>query len=356
MAQPIIETSTSRTIPTLPSELFLLVLDQLVGTRNGLQPIAFGPHHVVTQTLRSLTLVSRKFYHVASIYLYSYCLWLDNCTNYTRLRRTLCLNIGSHPQALRYGEPRRNEGLFATANLPRYITSTFISPLQTTQDGAETPMIRLPQVIDLFKAIGPTLKRLALDLQTIYATASEIERLKPYLSENNIFLHMPGLEELIASYNVLEYFPYAPPNLKRLAITFQEIKEPQLQFCFSTSSIQTLVMLRPPELLSRDLDFIFSSYKGNSLDVVFVDVNSNHRTPVGTRSWQEDDAVRVWEMDVPTSFYGDEDDLVLADEHIWTYGVDGTIWSQSKRRMTSWAEVQRRLAGPIHLLMEDLTT
>lgn len=349
-------TSDHRTTPALPPELFLHVLDQLVGTRNGQQPIAYGPHHAVTQTLRSLTLVSRNIYQIASRYLYSHCLYLDDCTHYSRLRRTLCLNIGSHPQALKYGEPGRNEPLFANADPPRYITSAFVSPLQTSKDGIETPMIRLPQVIDLFKTIGPTLKRLALDLQTIYATASEIERVRPNLSENNILLHMPGLEELIASYNVVEYFPYAPPNLKRLAITFQEIKDPQLQFCFSTSSLQTLVMLRPPELLSRDLDLIFSSYTGKSLDVVFVDVNSNHRTPTGTRSWEEDDTVRIWEMDVPTSFYGDDDDLILADEHIWTHGVDGTLWSHGKRRMTSWAEIQQKLAGPIHLLMEGLTT
>ncbi|KAF1911668.1 hypothetical protein BDU57DRAFT_460875 [Ampelomyces quisqualis] len=356
MAQPIMGTCNARTIPALPLELYLHILDQLVGMRYGQQPVAYGPHHAVTQTLRSLTLVSRKTYHVASKYLYSHCIYLDDCTNYTRLRRTLGLDIGSHPQSLRYGESGRNEMLFATADPPRYITSAFISPLQTTQDGTETPMIRLPEVIDLFRAIGPTLKRLALDLQTIYTTASEIEHVRPYLSGNNIFLHMPVLEELIASYNVLEYFPFAPPNLKRLAITFQEIKEPQLQFCFSTSSLQTLVMLRPPELLSRDLDLIFSSYKGRNLDVIFVDVNSNHRTPSGTRSWEEDDTVKMWEMDVPTSFYGDEDDLELAEEHIWTHGVDGTLWSQSKRRMTSWAEIQRKLAGPIHLLMDDLTT
>ena len=336
----------------IPLELFLNVLDELVGTRDGLQPVAYESSNAITKTLRTLTLVSRDVYTIASKYLYSYCLYLDNCTNYTRLRRTLGLNLGYHPQALRYGEPGRNDVLFA--DIPRYITSAFISPLRTDKDGDATPMVRLPQVIDLCKIIGLTLKRLALDLQPIYAVASEVEIVRPHLSENNIFLHMPHLEELISSYNVLEYFPYAPPNLKRLAITFQELKDAQVDFCFSTSSLQTLVFLRPPELLAADIDIIFSSYKGKSLDVILVDVNSNHRTPIGTRTWKENDNVRIWEIDVPTSFYGDEDELILCDNYIWTHGVKGTLFTQSKRPMASWAEIQRRLAGPVHLIIDGL--
>lgn len=354
MVHPPTEACFQRAFSVLPLELFLNVLDQLVGTSNGLQPIAYGPSHASTKTLRNLTLVSRNVYHVASRYLYSYCLYLDSCTNYIRLRRTLGLNLGIHPQALKYGEPGRNDQLFT--DIPRHITSTFISPMKTEQDGSATPLVRLPQVIDLCRTIGHTLKRLALDLQPIYAVTSEVELVRPHLSENNIFLHMPHLEELIASYNVLDYFPYAPPNLKRLAITFQELKDTQVDFCFSTSSLQMLVFLRPPELLSTDIDLIFSSYKGKSLDVVLVDVNSNHRTPHGTRNWSDDDLVRIWETDVPVSFYGDEDELILCDDHIWTHGVQGTLWQQDKRRMASWADIQRRLAGPVHLIMEGVLT
>ncbi|KAF2831609.1 hypothetical protein CC86DRAFT_141392 [Ophiobolus disseminans] len=336
----------------LPVELFLHVLDQLVATHCSLQPIAYGPSNAITQTLRTLTLVSHDVYLIASRYLYLYCLYLNNCTNYTRLRRTLGLNLGYHPQALRFDQASRNDELFA--GMSRHISSAFISPLKSEQDCGATPMVRLPQVIDLCKTIGLTLKRLALDLQPIYASASEVELVRPHLSEKNIFLHMPHLEELVSSYNVLDYFPYAPPNLRRLAITFQELKDTQLDFCFSTSSLQTLIFLRPPELLASDVELLFSSYKGRSLDVVLVDVNSNHRTPTGTRTWKDDDAVRVWELDVPTSFYGDEDELILCDDYMWTHGVNGTLWTQSKRRMVSWADIQRRLAGPVHLIMDAM--
>jgi hypothetical protein len=338
----------------LPLELFLCVLDQLIATDDGLQPVARGPSHTSTTTLRSLTLVSRTIYPIASRYLYSSCLYLDSCTSYTLIRRTLGLNLGSHPQKLNYGESGINKLLFA--KIPQYITSAFISPMKDERDCKSTPLIRLPQIIDFCMTIGPTLKRLALDLQPIYAVVSEVETVRPHLSENNVLLHMPNLEELIASYNVLDYFPYAPPSLKRLAITFQELKDSQLDFCFSTSSLETIVFLRPPELSSADIDVIFSSYKGKSLDVVLVDVNSNHRTPRDTRSWSDDDAVRIWELDVPVSFYGDEDDLTLSDNYIWTHGVSGKLWQQNKRRMTSWADIQRRLAGPVHSIMDIATT
>ncbi|KAJ4372031.1 hypothetical protein N0V83_003804 [Neocucurbitaria cava] len=336
---------------TLPPELFLNVLDQLVGTRDGQQPVAYGPSNTITKALRALTLVSRNIYTIATRYLYTHCLYVDNCTNYARLRRTLSLSLGYHPQALKYGQAGRNEKLFAKADALRYTASAFISPTKTNKDDSGTTMVRLPQIIDLCSVIGPTLKRLILDLQPVYTPASEVERVKPYTSENNIFLNMPNLEELVVSFDVVEYFPFPPFGLKRLAITVQEMQGSQLDFCFSTSSLQILVFLRPPELASTDIDRMFAAYKGASLDVILVDVNSNHRTPRGTRSWTDNDKVRIWEADVATSFYGDDNNLILCDNWIWTHAVDGTLWTQSKRRMASWVEVQRRLAGPVHQII-----
>lgn len=347
---PSAEVRLQKIFSILPLELFLTVLDQLVGTRNGQQPIAYPPSHPVTKALRALTLVSRNIYPIASKYLYSNCLYLSDCTRYNRFRRTLGLDVGYHAQALKHGEAGLNVELFA--DIPRHITSAFVSPLKSHKDGYSTPLIRLSQVIDIFNTIGPTLKRLALDLQPIYAPASEVERIRPHIRESNIFMHMPQLEELIVSFDVTNYFRYPPPNLKRLAITTQEMNEDgTLEFCFSISSLQSLAFLRPLELQSTDIDRIFSCYKGHSLDVILVDVNSNHRTPLGTRAWKDDDKVRIWEVDVPTSFYGDEEDVVLCDCWIWTHGVEGTLWNQNKRGMSSWDDIERRLAGPVHQII-----
>ncbi|KAF2257709.1 hypothetical protein CC78DRAFT_187640 [Lojkania enalia] len=329
---------------SLPTELFLNILNQLVGTRDGCQPIAYAASDPITKTLRTLTLVSRGIYPVASQFLYGHCLYLDNCRNYSQFRRTLGLGLGHHPDALQYGQAGRNEKLFAEAKVTQHITSLFLSPQKTNQCG-NVPMIRLPQIIDLCNTIGSTLKRLAMDLQPIYASASEIEAIKPHISTNNIFLSMTKLEDLVCSFDITDYFPSPPPNLKRLAITSQFLNEPLLRFCLSTSSLETLFLLRRPELKAADINKIFQYYHGRHLDVILVDVSANHRTPDNTRDWQPDDRVAIHELDVPKSYYGDEDDLILCDSWIWNQAVRGTLWNSGRRRMNSWSEVQAEVAS-----------
>jgi hypothetical protein len=119
-----------RAFSKLPLELFLNVLDQLVGTTDDRHPVAYEQSNAITKTLRALTLVSRDTYLIASRYLYSNCLYLDNCTSYARFRRTLGLDLGYHPQALQYGEAGRNDELFSEAEILRHITSIFISPAE----------------------------------------------------------------------------------------------------------------------------------------------------------------------------------------------------------------------------------
>ncbi|KAH6852854.1 hypothetical protein BKA58DRAFT_60767 [Alternaria rosae] len=354
MARAELKGDVQRGFASLPSELFLNILDQLVGTHNGQQPVAYAPSNTITKTLRALTLVSRNTYLIATQYLYSHCLYLDSCTTCARFRRTLGLNLGRHPQALNYGEAGRNEGLFAEAQALRHITSIFVSPTEVRRliEGNHTPLVRLPQIIDLCNMIGPSLKRLALDLSAIYAPPSEVEQIRPHVTENRVFSHMMHLEELIVSYDVVNYFRHPPPNLKRLAITTQEMTDLEIAFCLKTPSLQTLVMMRPFNLAAKDIDTLFRSYDGRSLDVVLVDVNSNHRTPEKTRNWTGQDAVRIWEADVPISFYGDDDDIILCDAWIWNHGVGGTLWSQDRRRMASWEDVEKRLAGPVHTFVE----
>ena len=222
------------------------------------------------------------------------------------------------------------------------MTSLFLSPRKTK--ACKGPMVRLPQIIDLGLAVGATLKRLAMDLQPVYTPYREIIEARPYTAANNIFLHMPLLEELICSYDVPDYFPHPPPNLKRLAVTFRNTIDIHLDFCFSISTLETLVFLRPEYLVAKHIDELFTRYRGLHLDVVLVDVNANHVTPIRTRDWNEDtDRVTIWEADVPKSYYGDEDDLVLCDGWVWSHGVHGTLWTQQKRRMTEWRVIDERI-------------
>lgn len=326
----------------LPVELFLNCLDQLVGTRDGRAPIANASSHEITETLRALTLVSRTTYKFASRYLYAYCLYLDDATRYTHFRRTLGLDLGLHPLAPEYRQAGRNEELFKGAELQRHVTSLFISPVKSEQCRIKnTPRVRLPQIVDLCTTIGSTLKRLAIDFGPVYVPHSERVTMRP----PNIFLQMPNLEELICSYETTEYFHVPPPNLKRLAVTANELGPVHLDFYFMQSSLEMLFIIRPKSLTAGLIDELFSRYKGRHLDVVFVDINENHGTPQGTRNWNPDDNVGIWEADVPTSFYGDDEDLILSDNWIWTHGVQGDLWDQKKRRMMGWAEIESFFVG-----------
>ncbi|KAF2705088.1 hypothetical protein K504DRAFT_388926 [Pleomassaria siparia CBS 279.74] len=328
---------------SLPIELFLQVLDQLVGTRDGRLPIAYAPSHSTTKALRALTLVSRHCYIVSSRYLYAHCLYLNTCTSYAQFRRTLSLELSSyHPQALQYGEAGRNERLFDKADIPRHITSLFLSPHKLQACGNETPMARLPQIIDLCGVVGPMLKRLAIDLQPVYATISEVLRMKP--QTEGIFKTMSNLEELICSFDVVDYFPHPPPNLRRLAITSQGLRSDTLKhFCLGIESLESLFLLNYPDMEAADVDGLFENYQGRHLDVVLVDVNANHRTPKGTRTWTDEDKVSIWEVDAPKSYYGDEDDLTLCDGWFWMHSVWGTLFGIEKRRMECWSKVKERL-------------
>jgi hypothetical protein len=343
--QPQLQPSALHAFSTLPIELFLNVLDQLVDTRDGHTPIAYAPSDSITQALRSLTLVSRSIYPIASRYLYAHCLYLDSRTSYAQFRRTFGLHLSTtHPCALQYGEAGRSEKLFAEADISRHITSLFLSPEKTGKCG-NAPMVRLPQIIDLCNMVGPTLKRLAMDLQPVYASASEVERVKPFWERNSVFVNMPNLEELVCSFDVSDYFPHPPPNLKRLAITAQGLgsSEKLTTFCLGIESLEMFFFLRDPDMEAADINILFNNSKGSHLDVVLVDVNANHCTPTGSRNWGEDDKVQIWEVDVPKSYYGDEDDLILCDGWFWMQAVRGTLFGVEKRKMECWSQVKKRL-------------
>ncbi|KAJ8111613.1 hypothetical protein OPT61_g5835 [Boeremia exigua] len=204
------------------------------------------------------------------------------------------IDLGSsHPQSLAYGQAGRTDTLWGDAKIAQSITSIFISPMVLSNAESRhmhnTAMIRLPHVVDLCNIIGLTLKRLVLDIQPVHSTPGEAESVGLSRRETNVFLGMANLEELVASYDVLDYFHVPPPSLKRLAITIQDIHDLAMSFCFCLSTLQTLILLRPLELSAADINSLFTSYKGQSLDIVLVDVNSNHRTPEHTRDWTDGD-------------------------------------------------------------------
>ncbi|CAI6331461.1 unnamed protein product [Periconia digitata] len=327
----------------LPPELFLLVLDQLVSTFDGIEPIAYAPSSATTRALRALTLVSRISYLLASPYLYRSCIYLDTCTNFTRFRRTMCLPVSiHHPQSLAYGEAGLNRFLFQAADIPKRITSVFISPTKADSCKARgTPLVSLPEIIDLGRAIGSNLTRLALDMQPIANSNSNYYNAY-LLPSKNIFLDMKNLVELVTSGDVVYDFPDPPPNLKKLAITSGNLVDGfgVRHFCFSIPSLETLVCMRPFFLDASQIDRVFDLYKGKMLDVLFVEINPFNKAPPGIRTWDDEtDKVRLWEIDVPgTASMVSYDHIALSSQFIFSEGVAGSLWDFPKRRMNEGGE------------------
>lgn len=342
-------------VPRLPPELLYHVIDQLVDTGNRPQPLAFAPSSDTTRTLRSLTLVSRTVYTVASQYLYSRCVFLHTLSNYALFLRTLGSHLPSLSHLLEPDWAVRNERFFSDTSVSKQIVSAFISPTRTKNDKRSItmgPLLKLPRVIELCHKLGGTLRRLALDFSPVRLPRHDSQSQDAHNEQNSVFTGMPRLEELILSFHVLIYFRFPPPNLKRLAVT-EDGFDNVIQFIKSISSLECLVFLRPLTLNSAEVDALFATYHGEKLDVVLVDVNSNHRTPFNTRSWRPEDRVIIWEADVPKSFYGDEEDIDLCTSYIWTHGVNGTLWTNDWRRMASWGDIQKRLAGPVHTIVGE---
>ncbi|KAH7109467.1 hypothetical protein B0J11DRAFT_554741 [Dendryphion nanum] len=345
---PLLETGHNVLFPPLPNEIFLCVLDELVKSRNGQQPIAHKPNGPITKALRALTLTSRRIYPVASQYLYARCLFLGDYISFSCFRRTFGLPLGyNHPVSLDYGEAGRNQTLFESAHIPQHFSSLFISPAR--RDEQHTPLLRLPEVIDLCEVVGSNLKRLVLDLLPVYSVSSELRSLN---IQKRLFSSMVVLEELVVSYDVMDFFPAVPPKVCRLAVTTQGIDDALLDWALSMPLLETFMILRSPDMNRDDVEKIFAQCptpRAKPLDVVLGDVSSSHCTPEGTREWKDEDIVRFWEIDVPTICYGDESDLVICDAWIWEQAVAGTLFKKEKRRMLSWPEAKARLVA-LHLL------
>ena len=338
-------TSTNKGWSSLPLELHLHILNFLVESstphHQDHQPVALPPNHPTTRTLLALTRVSRIIYPLASSYLYTHCLCINNEPSFARLYRTLSLHSSADPQVSQNKKPWHNEELWKQANVLRHVNRAFFSPAEDKTEGQEpfAAMMQYPHVIGMLAIIGAQLKKLVLVLSPEHISQmrdtnlmNPKSRLSSYRNKK-VFPPMPLLEEAVINFDSRYIVSSLSSQLKRLCTTIYDEFDCMPGACFSIPSLDTLVLLRPVGLGGVEIGAWFNHYKGESLDVILVDVNSNHHMRWLAQSWKEDDKVRIWEVDVPTSFYGDEVDVVLCKTWIFEHARDGSLWETEKRRM-----------------------
>lgn len=335
--------TTHQLLGPLPAEIFLNVLDQLVETGDGSCPLPQPQLNSVRKTLRSLTLVSRDIYPIATKYLYSAHIWLGSLGAISRFCTTLELNRQRH--TLTNDMAVQQHKGFAQFDLSKYVTSLYLSPVEyskSTSTGPRwrwTPNSGLTEIVGLCHSLSSTLKRLHLNLLPMVAHFDATKKSGLETIDPNLFARLLRVEEMMITEDVIDYFTHPPPNLKRLGIIFDVLSDFDPAFCLSLPSLRTLVLLRPWGFSASMIETFLDSYHGKNLDIILFENSVNYGTSEGTREWRSDDTVHIFEADVPLGFYGDD----VNDEWMWDQAIEGTLWSQTQRQMKSWADIRKPL-------------
>lgn len=320
-------------VQKLPLELIFDIIASLVrDTRTILRA-----SHPTTKTLLAFALVCRATYPAAANLLRRHCVYIDNDR---RLR------------ALIYSVEHAN----TTKLWP--ITSLFLAPFRNHKLDDQPTAI---WVRELFCLVHPHLRRLVIDmpLRSLYPASDHLDVRKTLRSA---FSLLTCLEEFVSVCDELyldilepEWQQAGPgrevdvwslwPRLRRLALYNVDADGRFWKTVRRLEALETVVLTRADGL---DQVCIKTEYLGvetaaadantseapnispRPLKVVLVNVESDHPGQLaGQWNWNKTDpgnAVHVFEYNVPTSFYGDENQVELCQAWVKAAAVRGDIW------------------------------
>jgi hypothetical protein len=315
-----IKMSTKASQPRLPADLLLYIIDYLIATAD-FSPIAFPASHTITATLLSLTSTTRITHSIANRLLYTYCLYIDSP------HRLQCLtnSLSNLPAIAR---PR----ILPPIPFLRYITSLYLAPFSNdTID--DLPTAR--SLYDLLSLISPSLRRLVIDipLRSLYPREDHLN-VRAIL--RSAFAKLTALEIFCSVRDELYLDCHEPPlnddeppvwslwpKLRTLALFNPDVDDASVSqfwpYLGTLEHLQTLVLTRSDGLDSADIKQEWRDCCGDNergLNVVIVNVESEHRVPMGKERWEEGDKLVVREVNVPISYYGDENNAELCQEWV----------------------------------------
>ena len=301
--------------PFLPPELILSVFDWIVPPSN--TAVALPPSHISTKTFLSLARTSSIIYPAARRLLYTHCLWIDSIQ---RLQGALA-SIRTHPFVLHHR--RRPE-----VPILEHINSLYLSYDQVSNSSAAL------LVLDFFTLIAPHLRRLVIDipLRTFDSHYDWDQHRHARLTLGKAFLQLTAIEtfcstrdelwlptfKLESPWDALSILP-AWPRLKTVALYNLDVSAANFwQAMGKLKNLETAVFTRCDGLEHSDLKAEWRKACGDEqrpLDIVLVNVESQHRLPLGMAGWKEDE-ISVRQLNVPISYYGDEDARELCQEWV----------------------------------------
>jgi len=301
--------SNNSSQPFLPLELILYIIDFVAPSPP--YPIVLPPSHPTTRTLISLLFTSRSIYPAARRLLYTYSLYISTPTALLTLYLTL-----STPQ---------------NTPLLTHINSLYLSPFATSLDEDVPTTQTLSSLLHLF---APTLRRLVIDipLRSLYPD-DDHTRLRPLLRD--AFSALTSLELFCSVQDELYLdtvlYPLSLnqvpvwslwPKLKTLALYNQDVRMDKFWAGLGKLKYLEAVVLTRSDGL-EDLDFRREWEKhcggdknARDANFVFVNIQTHHRLRGGLAYSEEKGKVGVWEVNVPTSYYGDDDAIELCQNWV----------------------------------------
>ncbi|KAJ9157448.1 hypothetical protein NKR23_g754 [Pleurostoma richardsiae] len=320
--------ASMKSIPRLPLELILHIITCLVPSN----PAAFLPLSTSsTKTLIAFTLVCRATSPVAKRLLRQHCL---SITSSSRLRDLLlCISIQA-------ASPSPSPDRAAL----RSLTSLYLAPFPPGRlDDLPTAL----WVRELFLTVSGTLTRLVVDmpLRSLWPADDHLD-VRANLRQG--FEALARLEELVCVRDELFLRVSEPewhvdegpplwasaarwPRLRRLALYNADAGAPGFWRAVGAAPrLETLVLTRADGLEEGVCPKTeYFAVADRPLTVVLVDVEA--RRPEGMPRWRWRDVdpegrMRVAAYDVPTSFYGDEDEIELCQEWVKGAALRGTLW------------------------------
>jgi hypothetical protein len=301
----------------LPADILLYIIDFIVPATIH-SPIALCHRNTITKTILSLTLTSRIIYPTARRLLYTHCLYINTPRRLHGLLKTL--SDPSDPS-----KPFRNN-----EHLLPYITSLYLRPFAsytTIKDLSIATAVR-----NLLFILSPHLRRVLIDMPLrSYYPEDDALGIRPIL--RSAFADLPALEEFCSVRDELyldtlvapseEWLVWSLwPKLRTIALYNVDVLNHRFwEGLRQLENIETVVLTRSDGLEEVDIKREWrkqfdEATEARSLSIVLVNVEAEHKVLVGRDSWKEDDKMQVRELNVPTSYYGDEDPIVLCQQ--WT--------------------------------------
>ncbi|PVH80878.1 hypothetical protein DL98DRAFT_515025 [Cadophora sp. DSE1049] len=296
-------------IPQLPTEILLNIIDSIAPFAD-LPQIALPRNHPITKTLIALTYTSRALRPHARRLLYTHCLYIHTDNRLRKLLRSI-------QESQQHGQ----------GDLLEYATSLYLRPYPV--DGTIADAGISNDVLVLMSALAPRLRRLLVDIpfRSVYP---DEDRLGVRSVLRTAFSNLPVLEEFCSVRDelYLELGASDEPGvwsgwerLKMLVLYNVDVSTEKFwKGLYLSKNIETVVLTRCDGLnevdMKQEWKNQFDVEEERPLDVLLVNVDAEHTIPLGFERWKKEDKMQVRILNVPISYYGDEDLIVICQQWV----------------------------------------